>query len=158
MIGLANSKAADQSWAVRAGGQCLCYLHFPKMSFVTNVSTTKIQVMNIHHLTEQNRTEQNTTLLNKYRAPAWENQRFAYAKTKTQISFVVTAKLIRTFVFATWIVQYLFFLNTKFQASSYLQWLYSLVCVWPGQKTNCWFSHAGAQIISVHSQVEYERS
>ena len=37
------------------------------------------------------------------------------------------------FVFATWIVQYLYLLNTKFQASSHLQWLYSLVCVGPGQ-------------------------
>ena len=35
----------------------------------------------------------------------------AYAKTKTQISFAVTAKLISAFVFATWIVQSLFFLN-----------------------------------------------
>ena len=36
---------------------------------------------------------------------------FAYAKTKTRISFAVTAKLISAFVFATWIVQYLYFLN-----------------------------------------------
>ena len=41
---------------------------------------------------------------------------FAYAKTKTQISFVATAKLIIAFVFATRIVQYLYFLNPKFQA------------------------------------------
>ena len=32
------------------------------------------------------------------------------------------------------IVQSLFFLNLKFQASSHLQWLYSPVCVRPGQK------------------------
>ena len=44
---------------------------------------------------------------------------FAYAK-KTQISFTVTAKLIRAFVFATWIVHSLFFLNPKFQASNHL--------------------------------------
>ena len=48
------------------------------------------------------------------------NQRSAYAKTKTQISFAVTAKLISAFVFATRIVQSLFFLNPKFQASSHL--------------------------------------
>ena len=29
----------------------------------------------------------------------WENQRFAYVKTKTQISFTVTAKLISAFHF-----------------------------------------------------------
>ena len=37
-------------------------------------------------------------------AASWENQLFAYAKTKTQISFAVTAKLISTFVFTTLIV------------------------------------------------------
>ena len=59
---------------------------------------------------------------------------FAYAKTKAQISFTVTAKLISTFVFTTWIVQSLYFLSQKFQASSQLLWLYSPVCVGPGRK------------------------
>ena len=59
---------------------------------------------------------------------------FAYAKTKTQISFAVTAKLISVFVFATRIVQSLYFLNPKFQASSHLLWSYSLVCVGPCRK------------------------
>ena len=45
---------------------------------------------------------------------------FAYAKTKAQISFAVTAKLISAFVFATWIVKLVVFLNPKFQASSLL--------------------------------------
>ena len=57
-----------------------------------------------------------------------------YPKTKTQISFAVTAKLIRAFVFATQIVESLYFLNPKFQASSHLLWLYRLVCVGPGRK------------------------
>ena len=60
---------------------------------------------------------------------------FAYAKkTKTQISFAVTAKLISAFVSATWIVQSLLYLNPKFQASSHLLWLFSPVCVGPGRK------------------------
>ena len=46
------------------------------------------------------------------------------------------AKLISTFVCATWIAQYL---DTKFQASSHLQWLYSLVCVRPSQSPHCCF-------------------
>ena len=46
-------------------------------------------------------------------------------KTKTQIS---------AFVFATWIVQFLYFPNPKFQASSHLLWLYSPVCARPGRK------------------------
>ena len=43
-------------------------------------------------------------------------------------------QLISTFVFATRIVQSLYFLNPKFQASSHLLWLYSPVCVGPGRK------------------------
>ena len=48
-------------------------------------------------------------------------------KAKLQISCAVTAQLISTFVFATWI-------NPKFQVSSHLQWLYSLIYVGTGQK------------------------
>ena len=36
--------------------------------------------------------------------------------------------------FATQIVQSLYFLNPKFQVSSHVLWLYSLVCVRPGWK------------------------
>ena len=39
----------------------------------------------------------------------------AYAKTKTQISFALTAKLISPFVFPTQIVQSHFYLNTNFK-------------------------------------------
>ena len=59
---------------------------------------------------------------------------FAYAKTKTQISFAMTAKLISTFVFSIRIVHFLFYLYLKFQASCHLLWLYSPVCVGPGRK------------------------
>ena len=38
-------------------------------------------------------------------------------KTKRQISFAVTAKLISAFVFATRIVHFLYFLNPKFPTS-----------------------------------------
>ena len=67
-------------------------------------------------------------------AAMWENRIFAYVKTKTQISFAVTAKLISAFVFATRIVQSLSFLNAKFQASSHFLRLRSLICVGPGRK------------------------
>ena len=67
-------------------------------------------------------------------AATWENRIFAYAKAKTQISFAVTTKLISAFVFATWIIQSLSFLNPKFQVSCHLLWLYSPVCVGPGRK------------------------
>ena len=69
-----------------------------------------------------------------------------YAKTKTQISFAVTAKLISTFVFATRIEQSLYFLNQIFQASSHLLLLYSPVCVGPGRKSRNRFSHTEAHI------------
>ena len=51
------------------------------------------------------------------------------------ISFAVTAKRISAFVFAIQIVQSLYFLYPKFQASSHRLWLYSLVCIGPGRKS-----------------------
>ena len=59
---------------------------------------------------------------------------FCICKTKTHISFAITAQLISAFVFAIRIVQSLYYLNPKFQASSHLLWLYSPVCVGPGRK------------------------
>ena len=67
----------------------------------------------------------------------------AYAKTKAQISFAVTAKLISIFVFDTHIVQSLYFLNMKFHASSC-----SPVCLGPGRKPQRWFSHEAAHIFT----------
>ena len=68
------------------------------------------------------------------------NKQFAYAKIKAQTSFVVTAKLISAFVFATRIVQFLkYFLNPKFPASSNVLCLCSLVGVGPVRKPHCWF-------------------
>ena len=66
-------------------------------------------------------------------------------KTKTQISFAVTAKLICAFVFTTRTVQFLYFLNPKFPVSSLLC-LYSMVCVRPVRKPHCWFSHVKAHL------------
>ena len=43
-----------------------------------------------------------------------------YAKTKLQISCAVTEQLIIAFVFTTQIVQFLYFLNPRFQASNQL--------------------------------------
>ena len=53
-------------------------------------------------------------------AAAQENQQFANAKTKRQISCAVTAQLFSTFAFATEIVQFLLYLYQKFQAISLL--------------------------------------
>ena len=66
---------------------------------------------------------------------------------KQRHSNAVTAKLISAFVFATQIVQSLYFLNTKFQASSSFLCLYRPVCVGPVRKPHCWFSHEAAQIL-----------
>ena len=46
----------------------------------------------------------------------------------------VTAELVGAFVFATRIVQSLYFLNPKFQASNHLLSQYRLVCVGPGRR------------------------
>ena len=58
----------------------------------------------------------------------------------------MTAKLISAFVFATRIVQFLFYLNPKFQASSTFLCLYRPVYVGPVRKPHCWFSHEAAHI------------
>ena len=55
------------------------------------------------------------------------------------------AKLISTFVLATQIVLFLYYLNPKFPAPNHLLYLCSLVCVRPVRKPHCWFSHVTAQ-------------
>ena len=80
--------------------------------------------------------------------PHGKTQQSAFAKTKTQISFAVTAKLISAFVFAPWIVQFLFYLNPKFLASSSFLCLYRSVCVGPVRKPHCCFSHEAAQMFT----------
>ena len=89
-----------------------------------------------------------------------ENQHFTYVKKKGLISFAVTTKLISTFVFATQIVQFLYFLNPKFPASSHLLCLYSSICVGPVRKPHCWFSHDVAYVWfekEVHVHVLFEK-
>ena len=66
-------------------------------------------------------------------AASLENVILVYAKTKALISCAITAQLISAFVFASLIVQFLFFLNPKFQASSNLMWPHRPVCVGPGR-------------------------
>ena len=83
-----------------------------------------------------------------YEPPRGKTNNLHRRKTKAQISFAVTAKLISAFVFATRIVQFLFYLNPKFQASSSFLCLYRLVCVRPVRKPHCWFSHEVAHIIA----------
>ena len=51
------------------------------------------------------------------------------------------------FVFAARIVQFLFYLNPKFQASSSFLCLYRPVCVRPVRKPHCWFSHEAAHLL-----------
>ena len=51
------------------------------------------------------------------------------------------------FVFATRIVQFLFYLNPKFQASSSFLCLCRPVCVGPVRKPHCWFSHEAALLL-----------
>ena len=54
-----------------------------------------------------------------------------------------------TFVFATRIVQFLYFLSQKFPASCHLKCLDSSVCVDPGpvRKIHCWFSRVATHIM-----------
>ena len=59
------------------------------------------------------------------------------------------------FVLGTRIVQFLFYLNPKFQASSSVLRLYRPVCVGPVQKPHCWFSHEAA-LIFLSKITDYE--
>ena len=73
-----------------------------------------------------------------------------HAITKAQISYVVTVQQISAFIFATSIVQSLYFISLKFQYSSHLLWLYSPVCVVPGQKSQRQiFSRCNSNIIDI---------
>ena len=92
-------------------------------------------------------------------AASWETRIFAYAKTKAQISFAVTAKLISAFVFATRIVQFLFYLNPKLQASSSFLSLYRPVCVGPGRKPRRpVFSRRGSNSSSYETHLQLTQS
>ena len=55
------------------------------------------------------------------------------SKSRILVKMIETAQLISAFVFTMRIVQPLYYLNPKFQASSHLLWLYSPVCVRPGR-------------------------
>ena len=107
-----------------------------QMWFVAIQKVISNCMKNSHHLyiIRQTELEFQHLILKHIWATTWENRIFAYAKTKTQISFAVTAKLISAFVFATRIVQSLSLLNTKFQASSHFLRRRSLICVGPGRK------------------------
>ena len=61
--------------------------------------------------------------------PRHEKTGFLHMRKQRCISVQISA-----FVFATQIVQYLYFLNQRFQANSHLLQLYSPVCIGPGQK------------------------
>ena len=74
------------------------------------------------HPTQQLRSYGDSTLLKSLVRKTGEAQ-------EGQISFTVTAKLIIAFVFFTWIVPLLYFLNPNFPASSHLLCSYSPVCV-----------------------------
>ena len=67
-------------------------------------------------------------------AASSESKCFAYAKTKAQISCVVSAQLISAFVFATRIVQFLLYFKPESQASSRFRRLYRPVWVRHGRK------------------------
>ena len=67
-------------------------------------------------------------------ATTWENWIFHIRKQRHRPAFRLTAKLISALCFRYTASTIPPFLNTKFQASSHLVWLYSLVCVGPGRK------------------------
>ena len=78
---------------------------------------------------------------------SWGNN-CANAKTKAQISFAVSSKLISAFVFAAGIVQFFTCLNPNLQLLAiYCGCTDSVICVGHGNIPHCLFSHDAAQII-----------
>ena len=76
------------------------------------------------------------------------HRRIAENKDADQLRGNSKEKQISAFVFATQIVQFLFYLNPKCQASSSFLCLYRPVCVGPIRKPHCWFSHEAAHMIT----------
>ena len=72
---------------------------------------------------------------------------FCICENKDADQIRITAKLISVFVFATRIVQSLYFLNPKFQVSSHLLWLYSPVVSDLVTNPEDLFSDVAAQMI-----------
>ena len=88
----------------------------------------------------------------RYHMSRFINWIFAYAKTKAQISFAVTAKLISAFGFATRIVLFLIYLYPKFQDYSFLLRLYRLVCQTRSETPNTDFLASRLIFYSVSSE------
>ena len=137
---------------------CEVYQAWPENSPAhVMVTPDKLHIKGMHMvflLKHPSHTQDRAKVVLKW-AASWENQQSEYAKTKTQISFAVIVKLISAFVFATWIVQSLYFLNTKFQASSHLQWMHRLACVRPGSNsTSLVFSCCGSNCCSSYSVID----
>ena len=72
-----------------------------------------------------------------------ENKEADQLRGNREVSFAVTAKLISVFVFATRIVQFLYFPSQNFPVSSH----HSSVCVEPFLKPHCLFSHEAAHMV-----------
>ena len=81
--------------------------------------------------------------------PCSPQNKLVNAKPEDQQS--ASAQLISVFVFATQIVGSQFFLDSIFQASSLLLWLYWPVCVGSGRKPHCWFSQDETQTCECHT-------
>ena len=96
---ICENKDADQLRGDREADQRLCFRI--KDSSITLLINTKFQT--------------SSHLLFSVFSRRGRNRFFAYAKTKTQISFAVTAKLISAFVFESKIVQSLYLLIRNFK-------------------------------------------
>ena len=68
-----------------------------------------------------------------------------------------SAHLISTFVYATWILQFICYSNPRFQASSLLLRLYRPVCVGPGRKPTLFVFSCGGLYVACTSEYEARR-
>ena len=102
----------------------------PKIVFIEYYDNTPMQYTVIFHGCKNvNFQMKNSNMSRVMRKPD-----FCICENKDADQLRGTAKLISAFVFAIRIVQFLFYLNTKFQASKHILSLCSLVHVGPGRK------------------------
>ena len=79
--------------------------------------------------------------------PRREKTGFLHMQKKAQIHCTVTAQPISAFIFAIRVIQTLYYLNPKFQASGHPLWLYGPICVDLVGNPEDRFSHNEAQVI-----------
>ena len=105
------------------------YGYYDNFIWVINNCKGQLQVC-VERKYENTCNDNNSDDTNRLNEPRHEKTGFLHMRKQRRRP----AQLISALVFASHIIQSFFFLNTKYQVSSHLLWLYSPVFVGPGRK------------------------